>query len=201
VNVYRWLILACWLVFVVYWAIAAIDAKRSVRAAAWPKEIGLRFVLVVLIGVAVRFAPLRHALHNAQVDLARNTLVPITGVVLCALGLGLAMLARAHLGRNWGMPMSRGENPELVMTGPYSRVRHPIYAGILLAMLGSALGLTVLFVAPLALFGSYFIYSARREEQTLQGQFPERYAAYMQRTGMLVPRVFRAAATGEANHR
>src|SRR5208283_3165895 len=74
VNVYRWLILACWLVFVVYWAIAAIDAKRSVRAAAWPKEIGLRFVLVVLIGVAVRFAPLRHALHNAQVDLARNTL-------------------------------------------------------------------------------------------------------------------------------
>ncbi len=198
-NAYRWLILAFWFAFLVYWAFAAIDAKRSVRAAAWSKEIGLRFVLVVLIGVAVRFAPLRHALHNVQMDLARNALVPITGVVLCALGLGLAMVARAHLGRNWGMPMSRKENPELVMTGPYARVRHPIYAGILLAMLGSTLGLTIFFVVPLALFGSYFVYSARREEQLLQAQFPERYAAYMQRSGMLVPRVFRAAAAGDTN--
>jgi protein-S-isoprenylcysteine O-methyltransferase Ste14 len=191
VNAYRWLIVAFWLVFVVYWALAAIDAKRGVRAA-WSKEIGLRFVLVVLIGVAVRFAPLRHALHNLQVDLARNALVPITGVVLCALGLGLAMLARAQLGPNWGMPMSRRDNPELVVTGPYARVRHPIYAGILLAMLGSTLGLTIFFVIPLVLFGSYFVYSAKREEQMLQAQFPQRYASYMQRTGMLLPHVFRA---------
>jgi len=59
------------------------------------------------------------------------------GVALCALGIGLAIWARTYLGRNWGMPMSRKENPELVTSGPYAYVRHPIYTGLLIAMLGS----------------------------------------------------------------
>ena len=55
--------------------------------------------------------------------------------MLVALGLGLAIWARAHIGRNWGLPMSRKAYPELVTSGPYAVIRHPIYVGILLAAL------------------------------------------------------------------
>ena len=97
------------------------------------------------------------------------------------------------------MPMSTKENPELVTTGPYAFVRHPIYTGILLAMLGTAIGENVSWLLPLLLFGGYFIYSARREEELMLRQFPEQYPAYMRRTNMLVPRMrsARDAATSD----
>lgn len=85
------------------------------------------------------------------------------------------------------MPMSRKENPALVMTGPYAYVRHPIYGGILLAMAGSTIGGSVVWVLPLVFFGAYFVYSARREEQMMVSQFPQEYPAYMERSNMLVP--------------
>jgi protein-S-isoprenylcysteine O-methyltransferase Ste14 len=85
------------------------------------------------------------------------------------------------------MPMSRRENPELVTTGPYAFVRHPIYAGMLLSMLGSTIGESALWLVPLILFGAYFIHSARREEKRMLEQFPEQYPAYMERTKILLP--------------
>ena len=59
------------------------------------------------------------------------------------LGLALAVWARVYLGRNWGMPMSRRADPELVTTGPYRRVRHPIYSGLILAMAGTAIAVSL----------------------------------------------------------
>ena len=85
------------------------------------------------------------------------------------------------------MPMSPKANPDLVMTGPYAHVRHPIYSGILLAMLGSAIGASVFWVLPFALFGPYFFYSARREEEFMVSLFPEDYRDYMARSNMLLP--------------
>ena len=85
------------------------------------------------------------------------------------------------------MPMSRKANPDLVMTGPYAHVRHPIYSGILLAMLGSAIGASVFWVLPFALFGTYFFYSARREEAFMVSLFPQDYRDYMARSNMLLP--------------
>ena len=107
--------------------------------------------------------------------------------VLVVLGIGLAIYARVYLGRNWGMPMSRKEDPELVTNGPYAEVRHPIYSGIILAMLGSAIGDNVYWTLPLVLSVPYFIYSARREEELMLAQFAERYRDYMRRTKMIVP--------------
>jgi len=87
------------------------------------------------------------------------------------------------------MRMSRKDNPELVTTGPYALVRHPIYSGLLLAILGSAIGQSVFWLLPLIVYGPQFILSARREEELLIEQFPERYPAYMERTKMLLPLV------------
>jgi len=79
------------------------------------------------------------------------------------------------------------EPAELVTTGPYALVRHPIYGGMLLAMLGSALAQSLLWLAPLLVYGPLFIRSARREERLLLERFPQRYPGYLKRTKMLVP--------------
>ena len=190
-SVYRSIIAGLWLLFVVYWAVAAVGAKRTTSGLMWRGGIGLRLLLILTIAVVVRSPSLRGFLAETQRSASHSSLLGWTGVALCVLGFGLAISARWHLGRNWGMPMSRKEQPELVTSGPYAFIRHPIYAGLILAMLGSAIGVNVSWALMLLPVGGYFIYSARREESLLLQQFPEQYAAYMARTGMLAPRLFR----------
>ena len=97
---------------------------------------------------------------------------------------------RVHIGRNWGTPMSRKEDPELVTSGPYRHVRHPIYTGILLAGVGTAVALSWMWLIAVALAAVYFTYSAIVEERNLLAQFPDAYARYRSTTKMLVPRVY-----------
>jgi protein-S-isoprenylcysteine O-methyltransferase Ste14 len=191
VTPYRSIIAGLWLLFVAYWAVAAMGAKRSASGRRWGREIGLRLVVILTVVALLQSRSLRQFLAQIQHSLSQSALLGWTGVVLCLLGFGLAISARRHLGRNWGMPMSRKERPELITSGPYALIRHPIYAGLLLAMLGSAMGVNVLWALLLFLVGPYFIYSARREETTMLQLFPEHYTAYMARTGMLIPRSFR----------
>ncbi len=187
-TVYGSLFAALWLIFVAYWAVMAVGAKKNIGARFWSRQVGLRVGVIVLILLALRLPVFHKALRNALAYAASTSvLMGAIGVVLCALGIGLAIWARAYLGRNWGMPMSRKENPELVTTGPYAYVRHPIYTGMLIAMLGSAIGESPFWSLPLVLFGIYFVYSARSEEKLMIEQFPEQYRAYMKRTNMLVP--------------
>jgi len=186
-TIYRWLIVALWLAFLLYWASSAIGAKRSVGGRAWRREAGLRLILIMLVVLVLHVPATRHVLRIAEAHEASGALAGIVGVTVCALGIGLAILARFHLGRNWGMPMSRKDDPELVTTGPYAVIRHPIYTGMLLAMLGSAIAVSVLWGLPLLLFGAYFVYSAVREERLMTQQFPQEYPAYRKRTWMLLP--------------
>jgi len=186
-TVYSSLFAALWLIFIAYWAVMAVGAKKSIRAH-WRTEAGLRVAIVVLILLALRLPVFRQAIRNAHAYAAgASMLMGVVGVALCALGIGLAIWARAYLGRNWGMPMSRKQNPELVTNGPYAYVRHPIYSGMLVAMLGSAIGESAFWSLPLVLFGLYFVYSARKEEKLMIEQFPQQYPEYMSRTKMLVP--------------
>jgi protein-S-isoprenylcysteine O-methyltransferase Ste14 len=191
VSPYRSIIAGLWLVFVVYWAVAAVGAKRSTGRYLWRGGIGLRLVMILTIAVALRSPSLREFLGQIRRSVNHSDILGWIGVALCVLGFGLAINARWYLGRNWGMPMSRKEQPELVSSGPYTFIRHPIYMGLLLAMLGSALGVNIFWAVLLIPVGAYFIYSARREEAIMLQLFPEQYAAYMARTGMLVPRLFR----------
>ena len=181
-----------WLLFVVYWAVAAVGAKRNAGSRLWRGGIGLRLIVILTIAVVLRGSPsLRELVAAPQRSASQSDILSWTGVVLCVTGFGLAISARWHLGRNWGMPMSRKEQPELVTSGPYARIRHPIYSGLILAMLGSALGVSIFWALMLIPVGAYFIYSARHEESAMLQLFPEQYPVYMARTGMLVPRLFR----------
>jgi protein-S-isoprenylcysteine O-methyltransferase Ste14 len=189
-TVYRWLIVALWLGLIAYWAVSAVGAKRSVGSREIWKGIGLRLVVVALVLIVLAIPPVRQAFREVQAYQTRSTFLGAAGVVVCAAGIGLAALGRFHLGRNWGLPASRKEDPELVTGGPYRYVRHPIYGGIMLAMLGTAIGAGAFWIVPLILFSVYFVYSARREEKIMIAQFPERYPAYMRRTRMLLPFAF-----------
>ena len=83
--------------------------------------------------------------------------------------------------------MTRKDEPELVTGGPYGIVRHPIYAGILLAGAGTAIALSWLWLTAVALAAIYFLYSASVEERYLGELFPDEYPRYKQSTKMLVP--------------
>ena len=102
-------------------------------------------------------------------------------------GLALAIWARLIIGRNWGMPTTQRAEPELVTAGPYAVVRHPIYSGILLALVGTALVISLIGLAIALIVGSYFVWAARIEERNLTATFPSAYPAYMARTKMLIP--------------
>jgi protein-S-isoprenylcysteine O-methyltransferase Ste14 len=172
-------VLVVWLLFGAYWFIAAFWSKQGSRT--WrSRPPGLLIVVVFVVLRIVR--PNALAVHPLAAQ--------IVGLILFLAGLGLAVWARIYLGRNWGMPMTRKDEPELVTTGPYRFVRHPIYSGLLLALLGTSLATNLYYLIALAVLGVYFIHSARVEEQLMTSSFPTAYPSYRARTKMLIPFVF-----------
>ncbi len=123
-------------------------------------------------------------------DLVSSPWLQGIGLAIFVLGLALAVWARLYIGRNWGMPMSRKDDPELVTTGPYHTVRHPIYSGIILGMIGTAIAVSWYWLIAAAAMGAYFGFSAVAEERYMAGQFPDTYPEYKQSTKMLVPFIF-----------
>jgi protein-S-isoprenylcysteine O-methyltransferase Ste14 len=171
-----------WAAFWLYWLLAAFSMKRG--RVPWSREARIRVVVVALAILLARLGVFPgHGLHT---DPVREGI----GLALFGLGLSFAVWARVHIGRNWGTPMTQKVEPELVRSGPYGLVRHPIYSGILLAGIGTVVALSWLWIGVVALAGIYFVYSATVEERYLTEQFPDAYASYRRRTKMLVPFVF-----------
>jgi protein-S-isoprenylcysteine O-methyltransferase Ste14 len=168
-----------WAAFWLYWLVAAFFMKRG--RVQWSRELRIRAVIAVAVIVLIRFGAFRG--HGLNTDPWRAAL----GLVLFALGLGFAIWARIHIGRNWGSPMTRKNEPELVTSGPYRLVRHPIYSGILIAGVGTTVALNWVWLTAVALAGAYFLYSAIDEERYLAEQFPDSYPLYKHSTKMLVP--------------
>jgi protein-S-isoprenylcysteine O-methyltransferase Ste14 len=172
-----------WAAFWLAWLVAAFFVKRG-RRVPWSRELRIRAVIVVAAILLTRLGVLRG--HGLNTDPWRAGL----GLVLFALGLAFAIWARVRIGRNWGTPMTQKDEPELVTSGPYHLVRHPIYAGILVAGVGTAVALSWLWLITVVLVGFYFVYSATVEERDLTEQFPDTYPAYKRSTKMLVPFIF-----------
>jgi len=183
----HWVITALWFGFVVFWIIGATTAKRTVNRRRLRTELGIRLLIVALVIIALRTPGVRDALIRLERDTPRSVAVQWLGVAICALGVGVAVAARIQLGRNWGMPATLKENPELITSGPYRVIRHPIYTGILLAAAGTALAESLLWLLVLVVAAIYFVIAARREERLMAEQFPDQYPAYMKRTKMLLP--------------
>jgi len=183
-----WIVVAAWAVFIIYWVVSSFTTKRTVR-----RNSTLFYIRIIVIIAAVwffetyhyKFSPGQVYLPNA----AQNPLLGAIGAALAVIGIAYAVYARYYLGRNWGMPMSVKDAPELVTTGPYGVVRHPIYSGVMLAVLGSALAGGWWWLVIFVVSAAYFIYSATQEEKLMAKTFPDTYPAYKARTKMLIPYV------------
>jgi len=184
----RSVILALWAIWIILWIAAARNVKRAEwrenrRTAIWNRA-------PVLLGVAMFvWPPLSPAALNRPILPGRPEL-PSLGMFLVAAGLLFAVWARWHLGGNWSGTVTVKENHALITSGPYRLARHPIYSGILLALIGTALAIGSArgFVAT-ALILVGFVIKLRVEEARMRDTFPE-YADYCRRTARLVPGVF-----------
>ena len=168
-----------WGAFWLYWLVAAFSMRRA--RLAWPRGLRIRALILVAAIVLSRFGAFRGHSVNTDPWLAG------LGLAFFAMGLGFAIWARIHIGRNWGTPMMEKSEPELVVSGPYRLVRHPIYSGILVAGIGTALALSWWWLTAVVLAGVYFLYSARVEEHYLTDEFPDSYPTYKRSTKMLLP--------------
>ena len=183
----HWWIVALWVAFFVYWVIAAIPARRGLTRSAFRRGMMMRFVLFVVTVIAIMIAERFPDLRALQWAEFYSLPMALAGAAIATLGAVLAFTARAAIGRNWGPPATRRPDTDLVTSGPYALVRHPIYSGILLLIVGTAVGLLPAWWLVAVAAGIYFIHSARAEERFMAERFPDSYRAYSARTRMLIP--------------
>jgi protein-S-isoprenylcysteine O-methyltransferase Ste14 len=177
VNTLQNAIAIAWILFWIYWLASAFGAKEGRGGRRRLPATGVTAVSVVILVRVFRGGGL-------AVD---SPVLEAIGTVVFVSGLALAIWARVHLGRNWGMPMTEKAEPELVTSGPYRIVRHPIYAGLLFGVLGTALATNLIGLIIVPVLGAYFYYSASVEEKNLTVTFPTAYPAYRAGTKMLIP--------------
>lgn len=181
-NVVDVVIFVGWVSFWIYWLAASIDVKAGQTR--WTRFAGIRVGVILIILLLLRVRALKgHAATN-------DPWLQGIGLAIFLLGLALAICARVYLGRNWGMPMSQKVDPELVTTGPYSNIRHPIYSGIILAMIGTTIAVSLYWLVAVVALGAYFLYSAIVEERLMTRLFADSYPEYKQLTKMLIPFIF-----------
>jgi protein-S-isoprenylcysteine O-methyltransferase Ste14 len=178
--------LVLWVAFFVYWGIAGRNSAPTKTSESKASSIVHQVTLTVAL--LLLFLPVR-GLKGWFLPQTASFIV--AGAVVQAAFMALAILARVHLGRNWSGEVRIGEGHELIRTGPYSVVRHPIYTG----MLGMFAGTTIAsgqyhaLVGVLLLFVAY-LRKTRLEEEILQRTFGADFEAYRHGTWALVPYVF-----------
>ena len=179
-SIFVWLIYASWLILIVYLTVSGMGAKRDTEAHLG-QSLGLMFAIIAAF--LLPYLPIFHFLNFAPV----NPVLSCVGLILSVAGMAVLVSARQHLGRNWSQTVSAKEGHELVTSGPYRYVRHPMYAGGLIAAIGSAIVCGGAFVFLLVLLGAIFLWRVGAEDKLMEQQFPNEYPDYKKRTKALIP--------------
>lgn len=176
-----------WMLFVLYWLVSALNRKKTKR-----RESPIQRLMYTLPLVAAFYllydSDFRYGWLGAY--FVPHTLpVQWLGVFLTACGVGIACWARLHLGANWSGVVTLKEGHELIRSGPYRTMRHPIYSGILLAFFGTVVERgQVRGLIALAIMWLSFYIKARREESFLVQEFGPKFHEHTQQTGMFLPK-------------
>jgi protein-S-isoprenylcysteine O-methyltransferase Ste14 len=176
-----------WLIFLAYWLISALNRKKTKSRESITQRLSYVFPLVLTWILLVREIRMPWLQARFVPDMATTEWI---GVIITAAGVAIACWARYHLGTNWSGVVTLKEGHELIRTGPYRNIRHPIYTGILLALLGTAIALGEvrgLFAVAIA-WASFYI-KARREESLLAKEFGASFTEHQRHTGMFLPRL------------
>jgi protein-S-isoprenylcysteine O-methyltransferase Ste14 len=181
------LIRAAWLVFLFYWIFASLSVNRIKQR----EPPGSRLTRLAVIAATLLLLNTdlgsRGFLHWRFVPFTR--LLPWLGAILTLAGVAFAIWARVHIGRYWSGTVALKVGHELVRTGPYAHVRHPIYTGVLVMLAGTALaiaryGALLAFLLLLA----DLIWKSRREEALLAQEFGAAFEEHRSHTGFFFPR-------------
>jgi protein-S-isoprenylcysteine O-methyltransferase len=181
-------IYGAWIGGLAFWALASIASKRTVRTQSKASELGQGALagsgFVLLFNRQIALGPLD---WRVLPDVA---LFAYAGVILTIAGLVFMAWSRVALGRNWSASVTIKQDHALVSSGPYAIVRHPLYAGVLLAMLGTAIffGQIRGFIAVGLTLGGWWLKS-RTEEEFMMEQFGASYQRYRERVRALIPYV------------
>ncbi|HET7750535.1 MAG TPA: isoprenylcysteine carboxylmethyltransferase family protein [Terriglobales bacterium] len=178
-----------WVAFLLYWRIRAAGTKTAQHSE--PAAAGILRALAFL-AVIVLLLTTRIPLPWLYRQLWPSGIWPFwSGAAVTVVGLLFAVWARQHLGSNWSSAVTIKQGHELITTGPYALVRHPIYTGILTGFLGTAIALSqVRGVIGFVLVFFVLWSKLRLEEEWMRSQFGETYANYAHRTAALVPYLF-----------
>lgn len=182
------IILIPWLVIGVVWLVGALATKRTARS----QSLGSRLLHIAIgeVAIVVGFIPVRLGSLD-HVFLPNSPVVNYLGFFLAVAGAGVAIWARIYLGGNWSGLATVKEHHTLVTRGPYGLVRHPIYSGFLLAVLGTVIYLRELRgLAGLGLILMLFVLKMRIEEKFMVQEFGSQYADYRRRVKALIPLVY-----------
>jgi len=176
-----------WAGFLIVWSLWAIWTKPTERRESAGSR--LSYTVFVLAGFYLLCARrVRLSWLNWPI-LPPSGWVTVLAVAMTSAGLLFAIWARAHLGGNWSGTVTMKVGHELVRSGPYRWVRHPIYTGIFLAVLGMAVERRELrSIVALALIYAGFFLKIRKEEQFMNTLFGAGYDEYRRTTGALIPR-------------
>ncbi len=176
--------IACWVIFAAYWIATAFSVKKTVEKKNWFSWI-YRLLAIIIMAVAITLFVKG---FGGPILWPRNMFMSALAEIVTLAGLVLAIWARRTLGKNWSANVVLKEDHELVTTGPYTYVRHPIYSAILLFVLGAAIhyrhvGGFILFI----MFFAGAWYKAHQEEKLMTAHFGEKYLEYKKNVKGLVP--------------
>jgi len=186
-ETFRLLVEIPWIIFVIYWIVGAIKTRATRESESAASRIAI--LLIEIAGYVLIFSG-SAGIGVLGVRFMHRTLASvILGVVLIWSGIGLAIWARYHLAEYWSATITIKEDHQLIRTGPYTHLRHPIYSGLVLATIGSALVIDkwrcVVGVC-LVLIG--YCFKAKKEEAMLSRQFGDVFREHQKHTGFLIPR-------------
>jgi len=186
--IYDWTFPVLWWSWAAYWIISSFRVRPTKRAQsnaarlAYFGEWVLAFVLLTSHGLSIgwlgtRIVPLTPALF-------------FTGAGITTAGLGFSVWARVHLGEYWSGTVTLKKGHRLIRSGPYALVRHPIYTGLLVAMLGTAVAVDrVRGLLGLAIIIASLARKLRLEEKWLTEELGEEYTQYRREVRALIPAV------------
>lgn len=184
---YEFLFPAIWIAFLVYWRIAPAGSKAARRL----EPASMRATRVVLFACAIGVL----VVHPLPFGWLYRQLYPPRliyfwgGAFVTVAGLLFAVWARVHLGANWSRSVTVKEDHQLITSGPYRMVRHPIYTGILAGFVGSAIAIgQVRGVLAFVLILIALFFKWRLEEKWMREEFGQTYADYARRVPAVVPR-------------
>jgi protein-S-isoprenylcysteine O-methyltransferase Ste14 len=184
--IFRELILWLWLAWAVYWMVSAVRLKAAVRRESIASRLA-HVIPLVVAAVLIGRADLPWGALNLRLWPHSLTASGI-GLALLVAGLAFAVWARVHLGRNWSGAVTVKEGHELIRSGPYAYVRHPIYTGLITAVAGTAIvSGTVRAALGFVIVAVSLPRKLRTEEVFMRETFPGEYQRYSADVPALIP--------------